>query len=123
MSTPSSRIYGGFVAFIILLASAFLLPGVFARGQNGLAGGAGAALSFLVLVGAGFVVAVFLLATTLRHRATLQNSARLAGFLPIPVLLLAGLSFWLELRQRSADPALQAPPAEPTPATAPTAAP
>jgi hypothetical protein len=95
-----------------------LLPQYTAAGSEGFAAGATAAVTFLACVVVAFVLAIIMLVTTLRHRATLSGGARVAGFLPLPLLFAGAIVFVAMIRQKQKDrPQDQPPPATTTPAT------
>jgi hypothetical protein len=121
--TSTSKIFVGFCGFLLLLAAAFLLPRLAAGNESGLAGGATAALVFLACLGVAAVVGVVLLVIALAHRSTLPTGAKVAGFLPLPLLAVAlGVVVVLALRKQAERQAQEPPPKTLTP-TAPVATP
>ena len=82
----STRIYCWFFVFLSLAAAAFALPRFAAGNETGFAAGTTAAVTFLGLFAAAGVLGVILLVMTLRGRTTLPAGAKIAGFLPLPLL-------------------------------------
>lgn len=79
---------------MLSLAAAAMLPRVAADGQSGLAAAGTAAMVFFACVSVTLGVALYLLVVALRFRRELSLGARLAGFAPIPMLVVAGFAVW-----------------------------
>ncbi len=110
MSTPA-KVFSGFAAFVLTLGLAFLLPRVFAGNETGLAAGATAALVFLGCFAIAGVLGIVLLVLTLQHRATLAGGAKLAGLLPLPLLVgVFGLVVLLALQKQRESAQAEPPP-------------
>lgn len=113
---PSSRIFVFFAIFLAALGAAFLLPRFAASGSDGLAGGAIAAMTFLGFMLVAAVLALVLLVMTLRHRASLPDGAKVAGFLPLPLLFASAVLMIVLIRLKSQE---RQPEQTPPPAAAP----
>jgi hypothetical protein len=114
--SPSSRIIFLFLLFLVLLGSAILLPQFTASGSEGLAAGATAAVTFLGFLFIAFVLAIVILVLTLRHRAGLAGGAKVAGFLPLPLVAVTAVVLIVmagqkqrERQQESTPPAATSP--------------
>jgi hypothetical protein len=99
----ATRIYIGFVVFVVFLGSALVLPKMAVGNETGLAAGGTAAVTFLGLGLVTLVVALTLLVMTIRQRHTLPAGAKLAGFLPVPLLLAGALVMVTLVRQKQAE--------------------
>jgi hypothetical protein len=84
--SPASRLFFLLFLFLVLLGSAVLLPQFADSGSDGFAAGATAAVTFLAFLFIAFVLAIAILVLTLRHRAGLAGGAKVAGFLPLPLV-------------------------------------
>lgn len=112
----STRIYVGLVVFVVVMGLAFILPRLGTKGDFGLSAGAGAAITFLALVAVAGIVALVLLVMTLVGFKKLPAGARLAGLLPLPLLVAAGFVVAAQIQERKAERERQraAPPATTT---------
>ncbi len=90
--------------FAVSLAASLLLPRVAARGTEGLAAGATAALVFLVFFGMACVTALYLAILVARRRARLSVAMRVAGVVPTGICLLCLAALVLLMRSKSAPP-------------------
>lgn len=84
--TLATRIQLGFVLFLIVAGTGFVVPRFAAGNETGLAASTTAAITFLGCFAAAGVIGVILLILTVRQRTTLPARAKLAGFLPLPLL-------------------------------------
>lgn len=96
----------GFVwaGFAACLAASLLLPRIAARGSEGLAAGATAALVFLVFFGMACGAAVYLAILVARRRSRLSVAMRTAGIVPIGICILCIAGFFLLMRLKNAPP-------------------
>lgn len=96
----------GFVwaGFATCLAAALLLPRIAARGSEGLAAGATAALVFLVFFGMACGAAIYLVLLVVRRRSRWSVAMRTAGIVPIGICILCIAGFFLLMRLKNAPP-------------------
>lgn len=77
-----------------------LLPRLLANPDQGLAGAATAAVSFLLPFGLALALAFTTAVFTWRARETLSTTGQVAGFLPLPLLLGGLVLLWLVVQAR-----------------------
>lgn len=86
--------------FALLFLGAILLPKLAAGNEQGMAGAATAALTFLVIAGLAALVAIFLFIATLMSRRTLPGPVMILGLIPLPLCFAGGFYFmWLVVQR------------------------
>ena len=100
MKTRPSLVYSLCAVFALLVLAAILLPKVTAGNEQGMAGAATAALTFLVCGGLAALVAICLFIVTLMERRSMPKRVMILGLIPFPLCIVGGLFLvWLVIQR------------------------
>jgi len=80
------RIYRLFVVCTFLAAASLIVPRFVANPEGGVAAAASAIVTLLSMLGATFLVSLYLLAVTVRNYSNLSTATKIAGIGPSVVL-------------------------------------
>jgi peptidoglycan/LPS O-acetylase OafA/YrhL len=115
--SPQREIVRAFVAYLLFVGAALIVPRVAAKGQEGLAAAGTAAFWFLIISFFALSVSIISFVMTLRRRKKVSRSYRIMGFAPLAFTVIAILSLTLVFMTQKEEPSSPGPVRKTVPAS------